>query len=215
MKNSIGLPAFLSPEDSAIVLARIEHDRGDALEDKLSLKIALRHMRDWKLWEFASYLTLNNTGVYAFSYFLPTILEAGFGYSVARAQVLTFPPYACAAVWIILSAWIGDHFKIRGPILIFNATMYITGISLVGFATNLHTRYAGVFLGAMGITANIPTQWAYFHNNMAGQTKKALTIGIMIIGGALGGIIAGNVFQSKDAPNYIPGLWVCISFQVH
>lgn len=98
--------------------------------------------------------------------------------------------------------------------MLFNAAMYIIGVSLTGFTSNLHARYGGVFLGVMGITGNIPTQWAYQHNNMVGQSKKALTITFMVMGGAFGGIIAGNVFQSKDAPNYTSGLWVCIGFQV-
>ena len=214
VKNSLGLPGFLTPEESAIVLARIERDRGDAVEDKMSFKIAMHHLSDWKLWEFTSYLALNNTAVYAFSYFLPVILKDGFGYSTGRAQVLTFPPYACGAVWIMVCAFAGDHFRIRGPIMLFNSCLYIIGVSLTGFTENVHTRYAGVFLGVMGIIANIPCQWAYFHNNMVGQNKKALTMAFMIMGGAVGGIIAGNVFQSSDAPNYRSGLWVCISLQV-
>ena len=214
VKNSLGLPAFLTPQEAAIVLARIEHDRGDAVEDKMNFKIALKHLSDWKLWEFTLYLMLNNTGVYAFSYFLPVILKGGFGYSTGRAQVLTFPPYAAAAVWIMACAYLGDYLKVRGPILLFNLVMYIIGVSLTGFASDVHARYGGVFLGVMGITGNIPTQWAYQHNNMVGQNKKALAMAIMVMGGAFGGIIAGNVFQSKDAPDYRTGLWICIAFQV-
>ncbi|KFX92673.1 hypothetical protein V490_05250 [Pseudogymnoascus sp. VKM F-3557] len=214
VKNSIGLPGFLTPEEAAIILARIEHDRGDAVEDKLTFRLALQHLRDWKVYEFTLYLLLNNTGVYAFSYFLPVILNDGFGYSEGRAQLLTFPPYACAAVWIMACSFAADHYRIRGPIMLFNAAMYIIGVSLTGFTSNLHARYGGVFLGVMGITGNIPTQWAYQHNNMVGQSKKALTITFMVMGGAFGGIIAGNVFQSKDSPNYTSGLWVCIGFQM-
>ena len=151
-KNSLGLPGFLTPEESAVVLARIEHDRGDAVEDKLTFKVAMKHLQDWKLWEFSLYLLLNNTGVYAFSYFLPVILKEGFGYSTGRAQLLTFPPYAAAAVWIMLCAFVGDHFRTRGPILIFNALLYIIGVSMMGYATDIHARYGGVFLGVMGIT---------------------------------------------------------------
>ena len=196
------------------MLARVERDRGDAVEDKITFKIAMKHLRDWKVWEFSSYLTLNNTALYAFSYFLPTILKDGFGYSTGRAQLLTFPPYAVGGVWILICAFAGDHFKIRGPILCLNCILYIIGVSLTGFASNVHTRYAGVFLGVMGIIANIPTQWAYAHNNMVGQNKKGLTIALMVMGGAFGGIISGNVFQSKDAPDYRSGLWICIAFQV-
>ena len=214
VKNTIGLPGFLTPQEAAIVLARVERDRGDAVEDKISFKIAMKHFGDWKLWEFTLYLLLNNTGVYAFSYFLPVILKDGFGYSTGRAQLLTFPPYAVGAVWIMICAFTADHFKVRGPIMLFNASLYIIGLSLTAFVENVHTRYAGVFLGVMGIIANIPTQWAYAHNNMVGQNKKGLTMSLMVMGGAFGGIIAGNIFQSKDAPDYRTALWICIVFQV-
>lgn len=214
VKNSLGLPGFLTPDEAAIVLARIEHDCGDAVKDKLNFKLAMECFRDWKLREFSLYLALNNTAVYAFSYFLPVILKDGFGYSTGRAQLLTFPPYAVAVIWILLCAFAGDHFRARGPILIFNATLYVIGVSMTGFATGVHTRYGGVFLGVIGITANIPTQWAYLHNNMVSQNKKALTMACMTMGGAIGGIISGNVFQSSDAPDYRSGLWVCLGFQV-
>lgn len=213
-KNSLHLPGFLTPKESAIVLARIQHDRGDAVVDKLTWRIALGHLRDWKVWEFSSYLTLNNTALYAFSYFLPVILKDGFGYSTGKAQLMTFPPYAAAAVWLMACAFFGDHFKIRGPILIFNCLLYIIGVSMTGYAINVHTRYAGVFLGVVGIVGNVPTQWAYQHNNMVGQTKKALTMALMVMGGAFGGIISGNVFQAKEAPTYRSGLWIGIAFQV-
>lgn len=58
-KNSLGLPPFLTPEEAAIVLARIEHDRGDAAEAKPSFKSYLEYMKDWKMWEFPLYLLLN------------------------------------------------------------------------------------------------------------------------------------------------------------
>jgi MFS family permease len=213
-KNTMGLPGFLTPQEAAIVLARVERDRGDAVEDNISFKIAMKHLRDWKLWEFTLYLLLNNTGVYAFSYFLPVILKDGFGYSTGRAQLLTFPPYALGAVWIMICAFTADNLKVRGPVMLLNAGLYIIGLSLTAFVENVHTRYAGVFLGVMGIIANIPTQWAYAHNNMVGQNKKGLTMALMVMGGAFGGIIAGNIFQSKDAPDYRTALWICIAFQV-
>jgi hypothetical protein len=37
---------------------------------------------------------------------------------------------------------------------------------------------------------------------------------MMTMGGALSGIIAGNVFRSQDAPGYRPGLWVSIVFNI-
>jgi tryptophan-rich sensory protein len=66
----------------------------------------------------------------------------------------------------------------------------------------------------MGAVGNVPSQWAYAHNNLIGQEKKGLAMAMMTMGSALSGIIAGNVFRSQDAPGYRPGLWVSIIFNV-
>lgn len=50
---------FLTMEESAIVLARINRDRGDALVDKLTASKVFFHLRDWKIWEFAWLYFLN------------------------------------------------------------------------------------------------------------------------------------------------------------
>lgn len=55
----MGLPRFLTPEEAALVLARIEHDRGDAVEEKLTWALFASYIQDWKLWEFPFYLLLN------------------------------------------------------------------------------------------------------------------------------------------------------------
>jgi hypothetical protein len=57
--NLFGLPAFLSEEDAALVLVRIERDRGDSDAKPLTFASALYYMRDWKIWEFSLYLLLN------------------------------------------------------------------------------------------------------------------------------------------------------------
>ena len=84
------------------------------------------------------------------------------------------------------------------------------------------------------MAANIPSNFAYQHNNtgtcpsglltyslifrltrhLVGQSKRALCAAMMTVGGACGGLIAGNVFRAQDAPGYIPGLSVCIGAQV-
>ena len=84
----------------------------------------------------------------------------------------------------------------------------------VGFAKNLNVRYGGVFIGVIGICANVPTNFAYQHNNTVGQSKRALCLAMMTMGGAFGGIISGNIFQEKWAPTYAPSLVICICFQV-
>jgi hypothetical protein len=41
---------FLSDEDKAYVLARLENDAGEAISDKLTFKTVLSVFRDWQIW---------------------------------------------------------------------------------------------------------------------------------------------------------------------
>jgi hypothetical protein len=48
----------------------------------------------------------------------------------------------------------------------------------------------------------------------AGQTKRALATAMLLMGGGCGGIATSFAFQSKDAPDYLPGLITAITSQV-
>lgn len=57
--NMLGLPPFLNKQEAAILIAHIERDRGDAQTEQFGWKDMLYHLRDWKVWEFGSYVMLN------------------------------------------------------------------------------------------------------------------------------------------------------------
>ena len=171
-RNFLRLPAFLEREEAAIIIAHIERDRGDAQTENFGLKQTLSHLKDWRCWEFASFVMLNvsgqanfmiwkcvdqaqNVALYAFSFFLPFILKSGFGYSTAKANLFAFPPYAVAIPvsrnqyflgtcwheqWMIFTAWFNDKFHTRGPMMVFNCILYITGLSM--WAISIWINYA-------------------------------------------------------------------------
>ena len=47
---------FLTQEQTALVLRRIEHDRGDSLPDTPTWTKILLYLRDWKLWVYGKSL---------------------------------------------------------------------------------------------------------------------------------------------------------------
>lgn len=73
------------------------------------------------------------------------------GYKSTRAQLLSVPPYAVAAVLTITIGYVADRTKQRGI-----CNMGVSLLAIVGFAMllgtgNPHIQYAGTFLGALGI----------------------------------------------------------------
>ena len=73
-RNLLGLPPFLNKEEAAILIAHIERDRGDAQTEQFGWKDMLYHLRDWKVWEFGSYVMLN---VSVFITFRPAAIDDG------------------------------------------------------------------------------------------------------------------------------------------
>jgi hypothetical protein len=60
--NAITRRSFMTEHEATIVINRIQRDRGDAVVDKLTWPLIFRHLRDWKIWEFAWLYFLNNIG---------------------------------------------------------------------------------------------------------------------------------------------------------
>jgi hypothetical protein len=160
------------------------------------------YLRDWKLWEFAWLYLLNNVVAYSWGYFLPIILRSNMHYNVAMSQILSFPPYVLAAVWMFSTAWVADRYRKRGLIIIFNCSWAIIGVCMMAYVENARVRYAGVFLGVSGANANVPSLLSYVHNNIVGQMKRSVASALLIGGGACGGIAASNIFRQQDTPEY-------------
>jgi hypothetical protein len=136
------------------------------------------------------------------------------GYSTTLAQILSFPPYVAAAPWMLSTAWFADRYRKRGLVLILNASTAILGVAMMGFIrSSPGARYAGVFLGVCGCNSNVPTILSYMHNNIVGQTKRSVASALIIGGGAIGGIIASNIFRQADAPEYRPAMVAAILTQ--
>ncbi|KAL8990187.1 MAG: hypothetical protein Q9169_008187 [Polycauliona sp. 2 TL-2023] len=110
--------------------------------------------------------------------------------------------YALAAILMALSAYLGDRYHVRGPILVANSLVALIGLPIMGFAASSGARYFGVFLVTAGVNANIPTALAYQANNVRGQWKRAFCSALFVGFGGIGGISGGTIFRNQDAPSY-------------
>lgn len=73
------------------------------------------------------------------------------GYTSIKAQLLSVPPYAAAAIVTVTVGFIADRTRQRGICNILVSLVGITGFAMLLGCKTAGARYAGTFLGAMGI----------------------------------------------------------------
>jgi len=205
---------FLTEEERQLVQDRINVDRRDFENEHLTKAGVFKALSDWKIWCMGLLFLCSTLPAYAFSYFLVIIL-AGFGYGPRDSQLLSAPPYITAVIVGMISAYVSDKTRMRGPYILAGAVISATGSIILGYTSSTGPRYFGAFLAIIGCQSNIPAVMAWSQNNLRGYTSRAVASAITVGGGGIGGIIASVSFRSKDARNgYRPGLWTTVAAQI-
>jgi nitrate/nitrite transporter NarK len=207
---------FLSADERLRVQRRIAADRpaGVKLFEKFDMAFFWQSVRDWKTLMFAIVYMGTDGSLYAFSLFLPTIIKQLGTYSPTHANLLTVPPYAAAAVATVLVGWYADRTGRRGACNISMATVGIAGFAMLLGAKEAKVKYAGTFLGAVGIYPTIANTITWCSNNVEGAYKRGVTLGIVIGWGNLNGVVSSNIYPTKDAPNFRPGHGTVLGYLV-
>ena len=223
---------FLSDEDRKRVIRRLKEDKQSSAEhENFKMDYFWASVKDWKTWGYAVVYMGCDGPLYAFSLFLPTIIS-NLGYtSTTKANLLSVPPYAGAAIMTIFIGWLADRTNKRGYCNIGVSILGIVGFCmLIGSATP-GVQYAGTFLGALGIYPCIAKSIVWAANNFEGVYKRGASLGFMIgwgessfdlstddpanaAAGNLNGIMASNVYRDADSPTFRPGHGVILGYLV-
>ncbi|KAJ2917764.1 hypothetical protein MD484_g2676, partial [Candolleomyces efflorescens] len=203
---------FLTQEETAMVLARVEKDRGDSVPDSFTVTKVVRHLSDWKIWIFGLMYFCTTVPAYAISFFVTNIL-LGMGWSMTAALLLSAPPYLFAAISIMIFAWLSDRYQQRALTIAIQVCATVVGCVLIGFCPVPAWKYVGIFLSNAGSGGCIPGILAYSSNNVVSYTKRGVTTAVVVSFGGIGGIFATTVFRQSDAPHYMPGIYATIGCQ--
>ncbi|KAJ7502985.1 major facilitator superfamily domain-containing protein [Mycena galericulata] len=207
------LNTFLTPDQTAFVLQRVEEDRGDSVPDQLTVRKTLHHLGDWTLWAYGLMFACCTLPAYALAYFISIILK-GLGWSTTASLLLSAPPYAPAFFSAMFFAWLSDKTRHRGRFIVIQAFISIVGLCLTAFSPQNSVRYFGIFLLNAGSSGCIPSILAYSANNVVGSSKRSIASALTVAFGGVGGIIASTVFREQDFPRYLPGLGVTLGAQL-
>jgi hypothetical protein len=138
----------------------------------------------------------------------PTIIK-DLGYTAAKAQLLTIPPYAFAFVTTLATAAVSERLGKRAVPLICSALFamigYILLLANIDPAGRPGISYLGTFFAAGGIYPATALALSWPAINVSGQTKRAVANAMQISIGNLGAVLGTQLYRSGDAPRYIVG----------
>lgn len=203
---------FLSDDDRARVIRRLKLDKQASAEHEDWNKSYLyAGLKDWKMWLGMVIYMGCDMPLYAFSLFLPSIIqELGWSSSVVRSQLLSVPPYVVGALLTVAIGFVADRTRQRGLCNIFISLLGIAGFCMLIGSNDPRVKYAGTFLGAAGIYPCISNTISWMANNIEGVYKRGVVLGFVIGWGNLNGVVSSNIYF--QAPRYFQGHGVVIAY---
>jgi MFS family permease len=202
---------FLTPDDRIRLRRRLAQDKQSSTAEHYDKRHIYAALKDWKTWGYAFIYMGCLTPLYSFSLFLPTILR-GMGHRGTKAQLLSVPPYAVAAVMTIFVGWFADRTRWRGYCNMVVVSFGIAGFIMLIATENPNVQYAGTFLGAMGIYPTIANTLSWAANNVEGVYKRGVVIGIVVGWGNLNGVVSSNIYITSESPRFWTGHAVVLAY---
>ncbi|KAF0498504.1 MFS general substrate transporter [Gigaspora margarita] len=205
--------SWLTDDEKKLAIDRLQLDAGDAYATHFDKSQIIKAFMDWKIYIGALINMAVLTPTYAFSVFIPSIVN-GLGFNTVDSQLLATPPFILGCFVSIPISILSDRF---GRCLYLIPCMLIT---IVGYAL-LMVRSGGIaikFLGACfvgtGLFSCLPITSAWVTNNLAGDSKRAVGCAIFISLSSIGGATFSLIYRSQDAPAYIFGHTVSLSILI-
>jgi len=170
-----------------------------------------RCFTDWKVWAFALGQFGQDTMLYGYSTFLPTIIKDIGGWTNSQVQALTIPCYALGAITYLLVARLSDAHQRRGLYAIVFSIVSMIGYGVLLSDASAGVHYFGCFLVAMGLYVAVGLPLAWLPNNCPRYGKRTTATGMQLTCGNAAGIMAPFLFPTHDAPRFVTGHAVSLS----
>lgn len=197
---------FLTPAERKFCIVRLEREaESTPSARKFHWADVRRCFTDWKCWAFAAGQFGQDTMLYGYSTFLPTIIKSIGRWSNAEVQALTIPCYALGAITYLVVARLSDATQMRGVYAI-----GFSGVSMVGYGLLLAdassgVHYFGCFLVAMGLYVAVGLPLAWLPNNTPRYGKRTSATGMQLTFGNAAGVMAPFLYSNTGAPRYVSG----------
>ena len=207
--------SWLSPTEKAYIHKRLAADSDATNDEAFTWHNVALALKDPKCWFYGLAYHTMSLPLYTLSLFLPTIIK-DLGYTASQAQLLTVPPYACAACLTVTVAILSERYRRRAIFIMGSSCIAIIGyIVLLSAPEDLPgLSYFGTILAASGIYPATAIVLSWPANNVSGQTKRATANAMQISIGNLGAVIGTQLYRSDDGPRYFLGHGFALGYLV-
>jgi len=197
---------FLTKEERIAALERVRDDQGGTKNKTLKKSQVIEAITDIRTWLIVLTTLLTSIPNGALSNFSNQIIKS-FGYTSRQTLILYTPTGVVHAGTTWFCGWYSGRTNERMIPIIFALVPTIVGsailIGLNGSGQKGPLLFAAYLIGSFG--SALSTVYAWNASNTAGHTKKSTINAMTLVSFSLGNIIGAEIFQPKDAPDYIPG----------
>ncbi|ETI24905.1 hypothetical protein G647_04275 [Cladophialophora carrionii CBS 160.54] len=204
---------FLNAEDRVIMKRRAEltesYNGGQGHYTRKDFMLAVT---DVKTWLHGGIQFVVMTVVYGFGVFLPIIIKTGFNYSTKQAQYLAIPVFLWGAIVYAIGGFLSDKYQKRFLLVVAAAPFGMVGYSilLAYDHVSVGVQYFATFLISTCIFLCGGGNMAWLSCNSAPDGKRAASVGITLTLTNIGGIVSGQIYIVKQAPQYRLGHAWCL-----
>ncbi|KAF5379314.1 hypothetical protein D9757_007661 [Collybiopsis confluens] len=189
---------FLTEAERTVVVRRLQgDDQFSAAGEVLKMKYIYKSILDWKTWIGMVIYVGADMPLYAFSLFLPSIIN-----QATPANLLTVPVYAFACIITCCVGFFADRWGRRGYFNLVFLSLGAAGYIILIASRNAALSYFAVYLATCGIYPVIPNSIVWVSNNVEGSYKRSVTLAMVISFGNINGAVSSNVYRAKDKPWY-------------
>ncbi|KAL2864089.1 major facilitator superfamily domain-containing protein [Aspergillus lucknowensis] len=179
-------------------------------------KVVYSVLTDWQIYLQGLIFMSSSVPTYALKFTLPQIM-VNMGFSSTDAQLLSAPPYVAGAISAIVVATFADRVFWRLPFIVGpQLCLMVAYAVLFSYSAEISSHvalcYTFVHVATISVYPIVPGANTWTLNNLAGQTKRAMGIALMIAVGNCGGIIGSLIFVSDEKPRYQTGWGTSLGF---
>ncbi|KAM0807003.1 putative Major facilitator superfamily domain-containing protein [Seiridium cardinale] len=211
--DDIRSASFLNEREKFVCMHMVKRGQVADTENHTGLRMNdfLAAFTDWRSYLPGLMYFGCNVSFASLPLFVPTIIAEIGTFSRIQANGLSAPPYLLTFIIIIITAFVSDRVRKRGPFVAVFGIVSAIGFLLLATTEAAAPRYLGVYL-AITIFVCVAILIPWCSNTHATESKRAGGWAIFAIMGQCGPVLGTNLFPASEGPYYRKGSWISFAF---